>query len=42
MGTGDWGLETRDSGLETRDWGLEDRDTSDGQASERRIAECLS
>ena len=42
MGTGDWGLGTRDSGLETRDWGLEDRDTSDGQASERRIAECLS
>lgn len=35
MGNGEWGLETRD-------WGLEDRDTSDGQASERRIAECLS
>lgn len=35
MGAGEWGMETRD-------WGLEDRDTSDGQASERRIAECLS
>ncbi len=42
MGAEEWGLGTRDSGLETRDWGLEDRDTSDGQASERRIAECLS
>ncbi len=29
-------------GMGTGDWGLEDRDTSDGQASERRIAECLS
>lgn len=35
MGNGDWGMGTRD-------WGLEDKDTSDGQASERRIAECLS
>lgn len=35
MGAGEWGMETRD-------WGLEDRDTSDGQTSERRIAECLS
>ena len=36
------GMGTGDSGPGTRDWGLEDRDTSDGQASERRIAECLS
>ena len=29
-------------GLGAGEWGLEDRNTSDGQASERRIAECLS
>ena len=42
MGTGDWRPGTRDWRLGTGDWGLEDRDTSDDQASERRIAECLS
>lgn len=36
------GMENGEWRLGTGDWGLEDRDTSDGQASERRIAECLS